>query len=520
MGYHGHFQKKKREHAADGCAIFYQTCRFTLIDVQAFAYNERIPADMPEDLRARLSPFSNIALVCIFQNRQSRAQKVRMVTTHLHWDPAFADIKLLQASLLIEWLESTNAVIPTVIAGDFNSKPGEPVMDYLVRGKVCLSKPKTEQPVEGDEAAAAGAETSAKEPTTTAAAARSISPVLMDILSVSEIESEDAKSRMNAFAIQRQGVKLASAYNTRDLPFTNKTPDFEGVIDHILYSSGTLSIRDVLCDVYIPELVSASVSPTQGMSPPTSSSVPPTGDEKLSAIPTEHLQIAQYGMSSYLTRLPSLPSRRFPSDHVSLCAWLKWKTVPVLSGAQKPHQGGAAFGVSKKTSARVHGADAAGRGLSQSVPTSWVSLEDVHRNQGGSTHRGQGGRNGNANKGSNDHKSSRKQQLYNPSMQTQKDLDAMGMSGLSLDPNQFHHGSYNSQQGHYAYQPQHQTSSHGGTGGGQQHQGRRRGSNASATSNPGFTHQGSYPSSSQGFFQQHPQQQQQQQQQGHSHKKF
>lgn len=516
MGYHGHFQKKKREHAADGCAIFYQTCRFTLIDVQAFAYNERIPADMPEDLRARLSPFSNIALVCIFQNRQSRSQKVRMVTTHLHWDPAFADIKLLQASLLIEWLESTNATIPTVIAGDFNSKPGEPVMDYLVRGKVCLSKPKTEHPGEsGGEAVPVGPDPAIAK---AVASARSTSPVLMDNLSVAEIESEDAKNRMNAFAIQRQGVKLASAYNTRDLPFTNKTPDFEGVIDHILYSSGTLSIRDVLCDVYIPELVSASASPTEGMSPPTaSSSVPFLGDEKLSsAIPSEHLHIAQYGMSSYLTRLPSLPSRRFPSDHVSLCAWLKWKTVPVLSGAQKPHQGGSSFGVNKKMSARVHGSEAAGRGLSQSVPastTSWVSLEDFHRNQGVPAHRGQGGRSSNANNKGNEHKSSRKQ-LYNPS--AHKDLDSMGMSGLSLDPTQVYPGSYNpQQQGQFTYQPQHQGVPHG-------QQGRRRGSNASATSNPGLTHQGSYPSTAQGFFQQHPQQQHQQQQ-GHphaSHKKF
>lgn len=74
---------------------------------------------------------------------------------------------------------------------------------------------------------------------------RSISPFFFN---TAETGVDEARKHMDMFGIQRQGAKLAPAYNGRDWPFTNKTPDFEGVIDHILYSSGILSVRDVLCD--------------------------------------------------------------------------------------------------------------------------------------------------------------------------------------------------------------------------------------------------------------------------------
>jgi mRNA deadenylase 3'-5' endonuclease subunit Ccr4 len=249
---------------------------------------------MAPDLSARLSNFSNVALIGVFQNIHARSLKVRVVTTHLHWDPAFSDIKLLQASLLIDWLESTNALIPTVIAGDLNSKPGEPVVDYLVRGKVCLSRTASSKSMDGTRLSPETQPVSEN----TGASSNNI-PDLVDLMSVSEIESEEAKSQMNSFVTQRQGVKLASAYNCRDLPYTNKTPDFEGVIDHILYSSGTLSIRDVLCDVYLP-----SQSSHEGISSLTNEIAQPYQEaESQFPTPTAGSQITQYGLSSYLSRV-------------------------------------------------------------------------------------------------------------------------------------------------------------------------------------------------------------------------
>lgn len=236
-----------------------------------------------------------------------------MVTTHLHWDPEYSDIKLLQAAILIEWLESNDTSLPTVIAGDFNSKPGEPVIDYLIRGKVF--PPKVQHDAIDDPESSS-----------------TVSPFFFD---ASEQGVEEAKAHMNVFAIQRQGVKLASAYNGRDLPFTNKTPDFEGVIDHILYSSGTLSVRDVLCDVNLakPNIdLNASVAST--LVDGSSISLDLTDDSIFSVESGDcnpHLEA-----KSFLSTLPSLPSSHFPSDHISLCAWLKWKTVPILSNLARP----------------------------------------------------------------------------------------------------------------------------------------------------------------------------------------
>ncbi|ORY20045.1 hypothetical protein BCR33DRAFT_820598 [Rhizoclosmatium globosum] len=60
IGYDGHFQQKKREHAADGCAIFFLEARFSLMAVQAFAYNDQIPQDPASDLYQRLHPYPNM----------------------------------------------------------------------------------------------------------------------------------------------------------------------------------------------------------------------------------------------------------------------------------------------------------------------------------------------------------------------------------------------------------------------------------------------------------------------------
>ncbi|KAJ3193980.1 Glucose-repressible alcohol dehydrogenase transcriptional effector, partial [Entophlyctis luteolus] len=283
IGYDGHFQQKKREHAADGCATFFLEARFSLMAVQAFAYNDQLGQDPTPDLQQRLAPFPNIALVCVFQNRQARSLRCRIVNTHMHWDPARADTKLLQAAILMEWLErAPHRDVPTAIAADLNSRPGEAVVDYLVRGKVApgalfagkdfgrftnaltvrnpatgvtvLASQLARQPgfegllnggvvIPNPHAAAAAAAAAASSMSSTANGKGSPAP-------------PPPPQMQTLLPLLRHGTKLASAYDRKDLPFTNKTPDFEGSIDHILYTSGTLSIRDVLGDfdhTYYPE---------------------------------------------------------------------------------------------------------------------------------------------------------------------------------------------------------------------------------------------------------------------------
>ncbi|KAI9332907.1 hypothetical protein DFJ73DRAFT_54239 [Zopfochytrium polystomum] len=397
IGYDGHFQQKKKAHAADGSAIFYLESRFSLMAVQAFAYSDQIPQDPSSDLFQRLSPFPNVALICVFQNRQARSLRVRVVNTHLHWDPAYADTKLLQAAILMEWLERTHRDVPTVIAADLNSRPGEAVVDFLVRGKVAPG------PLFGDRdfgRFTASLTLSTRNPYMMHSAAKE-----GDSLKPSSTAPSGATpptvsplSQPQPLPLLRHGTKLASAYDRKDLPFTNKTGDFEGCIDHILYTSGTLSIRDVLGDfdnallnaqeakekndvsavedeVIFDEEIDAKTKEedltSKGLKhldhstaelEPSVSPIPAESDDeakgagdalseteshealssplpKGTAIGTASGKSAPYPAGpappqpqGFLARVKSLPTENVPSDHLPLCAWLKWKTVPVGTG--------------------------------------------------------------------------------------------------------------------------------------------------------------------------------------------
>ena len=46
----------------------------------------------------------NIALISYLQHKES-GEKIAVVNTHLHWDPAFNDVKALQVGILLEELQ-------------------------------------------------------------------------------------------------------------------------------------------------------------------------------------------------------------------------------------------------------------------------------------------------------------------------------------------------------------------------------------------------------------------------------
>ncbi|KAJ3067725.1 Glucose-repressible alcohol dehydrogenase transcriptional effector, partial [Podochytrium sp. JEL0797] len=356
IGYDGHFQQKKREHAADGCAIFFLEARFSLMAVQAFAYNDQIPQDPTTDLHQRIHAFPNIALVCVFQNRQARSLRCRIVNTHLHWDPEYADAKLLQAAILMEWLErAPHRDVPTAIAGDFNSRAGEAVVDFLVRGKVAPG------PLfSGKDFGRFTKSLTVRNPLTggTVLASTLVGVAgfegLLDGGVVIQNPNAVVSSSLGGQTTQtqtllpllRHGTKLASAYDRKDLPFTNKTPDFEGSIDHILYTSGTLSIRDVLGDFDQSYYPSPPAEPTATTSSETddpaetstspvtaAASVTPTPINPTLTAPTRPYHHHQPPPpQGYLAKIHSFPTPHIPSDHLPLCAWLKWKTVPVGTG--------------------------------------------------------------------------------------------------------------------------------------------------------------------------------------------
>ncbi|OUM66335.1 hypothetical protein PIROE2DRAFT_6476, partial [Piromyces sp. E2] len=177
------------------------------------------------DTTLRVKPFSNVALIAIFRNKFTNS-RLRVVNTHFHWDPVYADTKLLQAAILMDWL-SKSYQHPTVVCGDLNSKNGDPVMNYILNGKIDTGN---------------------------------------------FLGRNFGKFTKDKYLYHSNG--LQESYQASDIPFTNRTPDFCGTIDHILYTNESLKLRNVLCG---------------------------TIDQ-----------------NRYLNDIESLPNKWFPSDHLLL----------------------------------------------------------------------------------------------------------------------------------------------------------------------------------------------------------
>ena len=268
---------EKDARLVDGCATFYRSSKYILLDrlFIDFANNAINRPDMKgeHDTFNRVMPRDNIAVVAFVEDRTTGSRMI-VVNAHLYWDPAFADVKLIQVAIMMEQItkqaekwarhppctektpfrhsdvegelngDSVDEVpvepgpsleyargpdIPLIICGDFNSAAGTGVYDLITKGSV-----------PGDHA--------------------------------------DLGNRGYG-NFTREGMahpfKLQSAYTSEDeLAFTNYTPNFKGVIDYIWYSVNALEVRELLGDV-----------------------------DPL-----------------YLSRCPGFPNHFFPSDHLALRA--------------------------------------------------------------------------------------------------------------------------------------------------------------------------------------------------------
>lgn len=226
------------------------------------------------DVFNRVMPRDHIATVAFLENRQTGARLI-VGNTHLFWDPAYTDVKVVQVAILMEQLGkmadnyakwpackdkmqfkyserdptdgvdkpaeplpepgpsleySSGSQIPFVLCGDFNSVAGSGVCDLISTG--------------------------------------SLAPDHSDLGSF----------KYGTFT--REGMShpfsLKSAYTPKDLPFTNYTPGFEGMIDYIWYSTGSLQVTGLLGQVD----------------------------------------------KAYMQKVPGFPNWHYPSDHLALLAEL------------------------------------------------------------------------------------------------------------------------------------------------------------------------------------------------------
>ncbi|KAL2074190.1 hypothetical protein VTL71DRAFT_7968 [Oculimacula yallundae] len=263
----------------DGCATFFKSSKYILLDKQLIDF-KGIAINRPDmknqnDIFNRVMPRDHIGVATFFENRQTGSRLI-LVNTHLFWDPAYADVKLIQTAILIgevsrlaekyaNWpackdkktysLAEKNAdldaipdptpqpskeyanksAIPLVICADQNSTPDSSVFELLAKGAVKFNHPELSGRTYGN------------------------------------------------FTKEGGGIdhpfSLRSAYTNLDktplaVPFTNYVPTFKGIIDHIWYSTNALENISLL----------GQVDP------------------------------------DYMKTVPGFPNYHFPSDHLSLMA--------------------------------------------------------------------------------------------------------------------------------------------------------------------------------------------------------
>ncbi|XP_052071498.1 CCR4-NOT transcription complex subunit 6-like isoform X2 [Mytilus californianus] len=242
IGYDGIFSAKSRARTmteserkhVDGCAIFYRTNKFTLIKEHLIEFNKLAMANAEgsDDMLNRVMTKDNIGMAALLETKEGAyenvppqesqvRQPVMISTAHIHWDPEFSDVKLIQTMMLVNELKKITEetiqsyklgtsdvnTIPLIMCGDLNSLPDSGVVEYLVSGKVASNHE-----------------------------------------DFKEISYEEILHRIcvkNEKEILSHDFRLSKAYDDI-MPFTNYTYDFKGVIDYVFYSREHFNLLGLL----------------------------------------------------------------------------------------------------------------------------------------------------------------------------------------------------------------------------------------------------------------------------------
>eukprot|EP00181_Compsopogon_caeruleus_P003058 CAMPEP_0184680406 /NCGR_PEP_ID=MMETSP0312-20130426/3276_1 /TAXON_ID=31354 /ORGANISM="Compsopogon coeruleus, Strain SAG 36.94" /LENGTH=567 /DNA_ID=CAMNT_0027130479 /DNA_START=52 /DNA_END=1755 /DNA_ORIENTATION=+ len=204
LGFEGIFKSKTREAMGrkgkiDGCATFFRTDKFTLVENRSLEYDTIARARLGDgqqqtQQREALKRLSrgNVASLLILRSREID-RDILVANTHIFWDPEKADVKLYQVDVFLEEIEKTLARVgvdtPVAIGGDFNSEPDSAVYDLISTGAV--------------------------------------SP---------EYRAEDPYGTLSSVRLMHK-LKLVSAFTVTGLeaPFTNFTRKYVGTLDYIWY---------------------------------------------------------------------------------------------------------------------------------------------------------------------------------------------------------------------------------------------------------------------------------------------
>ncbi|KAK3876545.1 hypothetical protein Pcinc_018673 [Petrolisthes cinctipes] len=257
-GYDGIFSPKSRaKHMSenerkyvDGCAIFWRTSKFNLVKERVIEFNQLAMAnhDGSEDMLNRVMTKDNIGLAALLETKEAAwensevapdksqiAQAVLVCTAHIHWDPEFCDVKLIQTIMLMSEIRqiisqivdeaqhrsrSARKIDPSgiqlLLCGDLNSLPDSGVVEFLTKGNVSMDH---------EDFKSFGYKTC-------------LQKIAM---------TKNNNSLVNTSAnIYTHSFRLAAAYDFSIMAYTNYTYDFKGIIDYIFHSADTMSTLGVL----------------------------------------------------------------------------------------------------------------------------------------------------------------------------------------------------------------------------------------------------------------------------------
>nr|CAG4643970.1 EOG090X06K5 [Lepidurus arcticus] len=240
-GYEGIFSPKSRAKTmseserkyVDGCAIFFRTAKFSLMVDHLIEFNQvaMANAEGSDDMLNRVMTKDNIGLAALLETKEAAwsneyppdptivHQPVLVCTAHIHWDPEFCDVKLIQTMMLMHEIKqfvqdrshsfrpghkTDTSQMQVILCGDLNSLPDSGVVEFLSQGRISATHPDFKD---------------------------------LGYKSCLQKLSSSDRDRSHEYT---HAFKLSSAYNTDIMPYSNYTFDFKGLIDYIFYTKTSM----------------------------------------------------------------------------------------------------------------------------------------------------------------------------------------------------------------------------------------------------------------------------------------
>ncbi|XP_051955262.1 CCR4-NOT transcription complex subunit 6-like, partial [Xyrauchen texanus] len=259
--------EQERKHV-DGCAVFFKTEKFALVQKHTVecVFNQVAMANSEgsEIMLNRVMTKDNIGVAVLLEVKKDmfasdlkqppEKQLLLVANAHMHWDPEYSDVKLIQTMMLLSELKS----IAEKASGSINS--ASPTSDT-----------------------------------------RFIPIVLCADLN--SLPDSAFRRLANSKNVKSDGsithsFQLKCAYKRNLMPFTNYTYDFNGVIDYIFFSKTHMSVLGVLGPLESQWLKDNSIT---GCPHPH--------------IPSDHFSLL--AQLEYLPSLPSLNGLHLPVHRIT-----------------------------------------------------------------------------------------------------------------------------------------------------------------------------------------------------------